>query len=82
MWTAPESCLLAKAVNDYFPGSLRDIDKPSELLFHLDLSEDEREYFERLKVEFKEWMSLVEDWESKREETCLDEGYVSQLASQ
>ncbi|KAH0832905.1 hypothetical protein J3R83DRAFT_11857 [Lanmaoa asiatica] len=76
LWTAPESCLLAKRLIDFFPGSIQavDVDKPSELLFHVDLSKDEKEYFGQLKVECREWMKLAVDWESKREETCRDEG--------
>ncbi|KAG8213473.1 hypothetical protein J3R82DRAFT_12009 [Butyriboletus roseoflavus] len=78
LWTAPESCLLAKRLNDFFPGSIQGVDEPSESLFHIDLSEDEREYLRRLKVECQEWMKLVVDWETKREETCQDEGLAQE----
>ncbi|KAF8557144.1 hypothetical protein OG21DRAFT_1505782 [Imleria badia] len=74
LWTAPESCLLPRRLNDFFPGSFHGTHKPSELLFHVDLSGDEKEYFERLKVECQEWMNLVAEWESRREETCQDVG--------
>ncbi|KAF8127070.1 hypothetical protein EV363DRAFT_1347086 [Boletus edulis] len=74
LWTAPESCLLAKRLNDFFPGSFNGVDMPSDLLFHVDLTEEEKAYFVRLKMECQEWMSLVSDWETKREGTCRDEG--------
>jgi len=74
LWTAPESCLLAKRLNDFFPGSFNGADMPSDLLFHVDLSEEEKAYFVRLKLECQEWLNLVSDWETRREGTCQAEG--------
>ena len=54
------------------------VQKPSKLLFHVDLSEEEKEYFGRLRIECKEWVDLVSDWDRKRKETCQEEGCVSQ----
>ena len=76
LWAAGESCLLARRLNDFFPGSLG-VEEPSQLLFHVDLSEDEEECFAQLGMECKEWLNLVLDWERKREETCQNAGCVS-----
>ena len=73
--------LLPRRLDDFSP-RLIGADKPSELLFHADLSDDEMEYFERLRVECREWMNLVAEWETGREETCQDVGCVSQLLFQ
>lgn len=68
-----------KRFNDFFPGSIEGFDGPSELLFHIDLSGEEKVYFESLKVECQEWLRLVTDWDCKREKALRKEGYVSRF---
>ncbi|KIJ12774.1 hypothetical protein PAXINDRAFT_156750 [Paxillus involutus ATCC 200175] len=80
LWTAAESCLLGKRLNDFFPGSIEGIDKPSSLLFHVDLSDEEAASFMQLKDECQRWMNLVVDWESRREARGEEQGYDSSLA--
>ncbi|KAF9223921.1 hypothetical protein BS17DRAFT_125869 [Gyrodon lividus] len=74
LWTAPESCLLGRRLNDFFPGSIEGIDKPSSLLFHVDLAEEETALLTQLKDECQEWMNLVVEWESGREARGEEEG--------
>ncbi|KIJ07904.1 hypothetical protein PAXINDRAFT_89648, partial [Paxillus involutus ATCC 200175] len=74
LWTAAESCLLGKRLNDFFPGSIEGIDKPSSLLFHVDLSDEEAASFMQLKDECQRWMNLVVDWESRREARGEEQG--------
>ncbi|KAF9236308.1 hypothetical protein BU15DRAFT_50227 [Melanogaster broomeanus] len=74
LWTAPESCLLGKRLNDFFPGSIEGLDKPSNLLFHDDLSEGEADSFMQVKDECQKWMHSVVDWEGTRETRGEEEG--------
>ncbi|KAL4072608.1 hypothetical protein V8B97DRAFT_1899090 [Scleroderma yunnanense] len=74
LWTAPESCLLPIRLNDFFPGSLNGFDKPSSFLFHMDLDEDEKQVFVQLKDQCSNWMNMVIEWESEREELGRQQG--------
>ncbi|KAF8444455.1 hypothetical protein L210DRAFT_870821 [Boletus edulis BED1] len=74
LWTAPELCSPVRRLDDFFPESMNGFNVPSKLHFHVDFSEDEKLYFGQLKLEIREWLDLVLDWESKREETCQQEG--------
>ncbi|KIK37145.1 hypothetical protein CY34DRAFT_810644 [Suillus luteus UH-Slu-Lm8-n1] len=66
--TAPESCMLAEHLNDYFPGCFPGHDIPSKLLFQHGLSESEKQIMEETYQECKEWILDVTQWEEEREE--------------
>ncbi|KIM68490.1 hypothetical protein SCLCIDRAFT_956343 [Scleroderma citrinum Foug A] len=74
LWTAPESCLLAIRLNDFFPGSVDGFQEPSSFLFHEDLSEDERRVFTELKDECSTSMKTILEWESEQEELAREQG--------
>ncbi|KAG9318995.1 hypothetical protein JVU11DRAFT_1112 [Chiua virens] len=75
LWTAGESCLLPQRLNDFFPGSMG-VETPSSLLFHDDLSDDEKEIFGQFRLACKGWFNLVLDWQEKRRENCQQKGCV------
>ncbi|KAI6016703.1 hypothetical protein BKA83DRAFT_10477 [Pisolithus microcarpus] len=75
LWTAPESCLLAMRLNDFFPGCLEDYNRPSSLRFHMDLSENEKAEFGELKDEISVWMKSILEWEYEREKSGKQQGY-------
>ncbi|KAI5992093.1 hypothetical protein EDD15DRAFT_1028743 [Pisolithus albus] len=75
LWTAPESCLLAMRLNDFFPGCLEDYNRPSSLRFHMDLSENEKAEFGELKDEISVWMKSVLEWEYEREKSRKQQSY-------
>ncbi|KAH7927651.1 hypothetical protein BV22DRAFT_1060586 [Leucogyrophana mollusca] len=74
LWSAPESCLLPKRMNDYFPGCLADASTASQVYFQSGLSDPEKEIFNRLKAECIQWMKLVTIWEERREIDLADQG--------
>ncbi|KIJ67049.1 hypothetical protein HYDPIDRAFT_85798, partial [Hydnomerulius pinastri MD-312] len=75
LWISPESCLLGKRLNDFFPGCIEGISRPSSLLFHADLEEkEEKEEFGKLKEECQGWMNMVVEWEAGREEKGVEDG--------
>lgn len=75
LWTAPESCLLAMRLNDFFPGCLEDYNQPSSLRFHMDLCENEKAEFGELKDEISTWMKIILEWEYEREMSGKQQGY-------
>ncbi|KAG1750094.1 hypothetical protein EDB19DRAFT_1677935 [Suillus lakei] len=66
--TAPESCILAERMNDYFPGCFPGHDIPSKLLFQHGLSDSEKQIMEEAYQECKEWLLEVTQWEEEREQ--------------
>lgn len=66
--TAPESCMLAKHLNNYFPGCFPGHDIPSKLLFQHGLSDSERQMMDEAYQECKEWILDVIQWEEEREQ--------------
>ncbi|KAG1771131.1 hypothetical protein EV702DRAFT_942999, partial [Suillus placidus] len=66
--TAPESCMLAKHLNDYFPGCFPGHDIPSKLLFQHGLSDSEKQIMEEAYQDCKEWILDVTQWEEEREQ--------------
>lgn len=75
LWTSPESCLLAKRLNDFFPGCLEGYSQPSSLRFQMDLSENERAEFGELKEEVSTWMKTILEWEYEREKSGKRQGH-------
>ncbi|KAG2037733.1 hypothetical protein BDR03DRAFT_896614 [Suillus americanus] len=68
LMTAPESCMLAEHLNDYFPGCFPGHDVPSKLLFQHGLSDSEKQIMEKAYQECKEWILDVTQWEEEREQ--------------
>ncbi|KAG1821115.1 uncharacterized protein BJ212DRAFT_980780 [Suillus subaureus] len=68
LMTAPESCMLAEHLNDYFPGCFPGYDIPSKLLFQHGLSDSEKQVMEETYQECKEWILDVTQWEEEREQ--------------
>ncbi|KAG1841113.1 hypothetical protein DFJ58DRAFT_808965 [Suillus subalutaceus] len=68
LMTAPESCMLAKHLNDYFPGCFPGHDIPSKLLFQHGLSDSEKQIMEDAYQGCKEWILDVTQWEEEREQ--------------
>ncbi|KAG1891755.1 uncharacterized protein F5891DRAFT_1069146 [Suillus fuscotomentosus] len=66
--TAPESCMLAERLNDYFPGCFPGHDIPSKLLFQHGLSDSEKQIMEEAYQACKEFILDVTQWEEEREE--------------
>ncbi|KAG2348023.1 hypothetical protein BDR05DRAFT_957666 [Suillus weaverae] len=66
--TAPESCMLAKHLNDYVPGCFPGHDIPSKLWFQHGLSDSEKQIMKEAYQECKEWILDVTQWEEEREQ--------------
>ncbi|KAG6333671.1 hypothetical protein ID866_5414 [Astraeus odoratus] len=75
LWTAPESSLLPMRLNDFFPGSMAGTKQPSSLLFHHDLSDDEKHELAELHTECKTWLTAIDAWQRERKELGEQQGY-------
>ncbi|KAH7910604.1 hypothetical protein BJ138DRAFT_80513 [Hygrophoropsis aurantiaca] len=74
LWTAPESRVLPRRMNDYFPGCISDIQTESVMHFHLHLSDAEKQTVDKIKDRCIGWLKIAGNWEEAREMDCVDRG--------